>query len=246
MANYYKTKVQTTDSLIKYWVYSKPITYDYESKRQNYQKAKEGLKRQDSLNRSRSKMIDLIDANVNYYSKFITLTLNDSYKSVDRNQLIEMFKTFKKYFKRKFKKSISYVGVIEKQFKRQKKYNLDKAPLHIHLIVFITQKLDFKTLKKCWPYGSIDIKKVDDNANLSIYIAKYLTKENVKLNKKAFISSRNLQKPSCYNSTDIIIPDNATYENTYLGFQNGIKDIDHVMQVKYFEVRRSKLDKKTN
>jgi len=243
MANYYKTKVQTTDSLIKYWVYSKPITYDYESKRQNYEKAKEGNKRQDSLNRSRSKMIDLIDANVNYYSKFITLTLNEKYSQLARDEFLKKFKQFQKNFKRKFNKALAYVGVLEKQFKRQKKYNLKQAPWHIHLIVFISQKLDFKILKKCWPYGSVDIKKVDYQGNLSIYLAKYLTKDNIKLNKKAFLSSRNLKKPNVITTTEVIIPNNPTYEKSYLGFQNGKKDLDHVMEIKYYEFRKTKTKK---
>jgi len=243
MANYYKTKVQTTESLIKYWVHTKPITYDYEAKRTNYQKALDGEKRQDSLNRSRSQMIDLIDANVNYYSKFITLTTKDPIYT--RSELIEYFKNFKRHFKRKFGKSLAYVGVIEKQFKRQKHYNLKKAPLHIHLVVFYGSKIDFKKLKSCWSYGSVDLKKVDSQDNLSIYMAKYMTKESIGLNKKGFIRSHNLKSPQQYKSTDVIIPNEFTYSNEYYGFINGKKDIDHVYKIKYYEVRRSKLDKKT-
>jgi len=243
MAKFYKTKIQYNDNLIKYWVYSRPITYDYDSKRENYDKAMEGEKRQDSINRSRSQLIDLIDSNVNYYSKFITLTLNDDYKNVSRKEFMELFKIFKINFKRKFGYSYSYVAVLEKQYERQKKYNLESPPLHLHSISFNSKKLDYKTLKSCWPYGSIDIKKVDKQENLSIYLAKYLTKESIELNKKAFLSSRNLKKPNVVTTTDFIIPNNATYSSQYLGFQNGIQDLDHVLIINYYEVRRSKLTK---
>lgn len=241
MAKYYKSKVQVTDNLIKYWTYTKPITYDYESKRQNYEKAKEGIKRDSSLYRARTKLISLIDANANYYSKFITLTTKDPIRT--RERLIELFKNFKKHFKRKFGVALSYVGVIEGQKERQKKYDLDFAPLHIHLIVFYSKKLDFKILKSCWSYGSVDIKKVDDNANLSIYIAKYLTKEGIALNKKGFIRSHNLTSPKQYESTEFIIPNNPTYHNKYYAFANGKKTANDVMEVNYYEVRKSKQKK---
>jgi len=239
MAKYYKTKIQYNDNLIKYWVYSRPITYDYDSKRKNYDKAMEGEKRQDSINRSRSQLIDLIDTNSNYYSKFITLTTAEPIET--RKDFIELFKNFKKHFKRKFGVALSYVGVLEGQKERQKTYNLSFAPLHLHLIVFYSKKMDFKTLKSCWPYGSIDIKKVDYQANLSIYLAKYITKDSLTLNKKGFIRSQNLKSPTQITSTDFIIPNNATYSSQYLGFQNGIKDLDHVLIINYYEVRRSKL-----
>lgn len=239
MAEYYKTKITLNDSTINYLIYSKPITKNYKIKRESFEKSTEGSKSQYSINRSRNEMIDLIDSNVNYYSKFITLTTKDPiYKRVE---IIEIFKNFKKHFHRKFGKSLSYVGVIEKQFKRQKNYNLKEAPLHIHMIVFYTKKIDFKKLKTCWPYGSVDLKKVDYNGNLSIYLAKYLTKESMDLNKKGFIRSHNLKKPQQYYSTDIIIPNEYTYHKRYLGLINGIKDIDHLITIDKYEVRINKL-----
>jgi len=212
----FKTEIKIIADILQKRIYHKPVPYDYDSERDNYDKSTKGHKSKKSLNRAKSSIIDIVNCNVGKYSKFITLTLNRENENATREELIEYFKYFKKQYKKHFKEYFKYLGVIEKQFKRKKKYNLENAPLHFHLVVFNEKKLDFQTLKKCWPYGSIDIKKIDSVYNLGIYIAKYLTKESLQLNSKAYFTSRNIKKPIIYKDQDAhIINDNYTFCNEY-------------------------------
>jgi len=241
---YYKAKVQIANegNFIKIWNYSKPIVYGYDSDRIDYEKRVNGEKSIESLNRTRNNMIDLIESNVNHWSKFITLTLSVEYCQMERKKMIEKFKEFKKYYQRTFGKSLKYIGVMERQFKRQKKYDLEKAPWHIHLIVFNSQKLNFKQLKDCWRYGSVDLKKVDSKDNLSLYMAKYLTKDNVELNKKGFLRSQHLKKPTeIYLESNHSIPNKFTYHKTYLAYLSNEITPESIVQVDYYEIRNNKL-----
>lgn len=180
----YSRKIIISGDLIQVYDYKIPISNCYTSDRENYDKNKTGTKSQFSLNRARNNMIRTINANVCQYSKFITLTTKQNI--TDREQFLKMFDSFRRNFRNNFKEALKYLGVLEQQ---------KRGAWHIHLVVFNKKKLDFLTLKKCWTVGSVDLKKVDYNRNLGIYLAKYLTKENIQLNKKAVLKSRNLTKP---------------------------------------------------
>ena len=180
----YSRKIIISGDLIQVYDYKIPISNGYTSDRENYDKNKTGIKSQYSLNRARNNMIRTINANVCQYSKFITLTTKENI--TDREQFLKMFDSFRRNFRNNLKEALKYLGVLEQQ---------KRGAWHIHLVVFNKKKLDFLTLKKCWTVGSVDLKKVDYNRNLGIYLAKYLTKENIQLNKKAVLKSRNLTKP---------------------------------------------------
>ncbi len=240
----YKTKVLITENVIQYYVYEKPIIDNYKAKRINYAKDKEGDKQEASLNRARDNLIMTIEANNTTYTKFLTLTCKDNI--FDRKIFLQMFQVFRLQFKKQFGYSLKYLAILEKQFKRQKKFNLPDAPWHIHLIVFNHKKLDFSRLKKIWgKYGSLDIKKLDDRKNISLYFAKYLTKDNIKKNKKAILKSYNLKSPNVYKSLESIIPNEYTYHSTYLLYRKDKNDatIEDVNQCNFFEIRLNRKEK---
>lgn len=209
----YKNKTVITGHKIKVFSFKHEIFRGFKSNRIDYTKRDSGEKRKDNLMRARNNLIETIDTNANYYSKFITLTFREN--TLDRDDALKKFKIFNIYFKRVFGENLKYCGVMERQKKRGKKEG-NKGSWHFHLVVFNSQKLEFRKLKKCWLYGSIDIKKIDSVDNLGLYMAKYLTKDTIQeLNKKAILKSRGLKKPKTVYCE--LIPDNTikTYEYEY-------------------------------
>lgn len=180
----YNRKIIISGNMIQVYDYLKPISNNFKTEREDFTKRADGEKSQFSLNRARNNMIRTINANVCQYSKFITLTTKENI--TDREQFLKMFDVFRRNFKNNFQEPLKYLGVLEQQ---------KRGAWHIHLVVFNSKKLDFQILKKCWSVGSVDLKKVDYTRNLGIYLAKYLTKDNIELNKKAVLKSRNLNKP---------------------------------------------------
>ena len=170
------------------------VLYDFTSNKKNYSKSIQGDKQNSSMRRTQDNLILTIDSNVNHWSKFLTLTFEKSI--LDRQEAIVLFNNFRKMFERTFSEKIKYVGVTERQKERGKKEN-NEGSWHFHLVVFNNKKLDFLKLKKAWPYGSVDIKKIDKVENLGRYLGKYLSKSNENgLNKKSVIKSYGLKKPT--------------------------------------------------
>jgi hypothetical protein len=94
-----------------------------------------------------------------------------------------------------FGENLKYIGVLERQKKRGLKEN-NLGSIHIHLVVFNSKKLDFDVLKRCWTSGSVDVKLVDFTANLGVYMAKYITKDNISdFHKHLILKSKGLKKP---------------------------------------------------
>lgn len=192
-ATIYRCKVITAGSKQQFYNYTQPQFRGFKVFRTDYTKDIEGQKTEANLQRTRNALVLLIDANAGKYSKFITLTFAEA--QLDRNQAFKKFNQFRQDFQRTFGYPLRYVLVIEHQKKRGAKEG-NEGSLHFHLVVFNEKKLPFPQLKKIWgKYGSVDIKKVDSEHNLGVYMAKYLTKEEQELNKKGFTSSANLQKP---------------------------------------------------
>jgi len=241
MATYYKTKVIRTPNLIQFYCYGEPITKDYESIRDDYNKSDDGLKQQKSLDRARNNLIMTIESNLTKYTKMLTLTFAENLH--DRNQAFTNFKIFKQQFKKEFGYPLKYVAITEPQKRRQKKYKEKYPTIHFHIIVFNDKKLPFNRLKKLWgKYGSLYINVVDSIENVSIYLAKYLTKDNLDLNKKALTKSRNLKEPITDYYTEYIIPKNYSYSNYYSipRYDKQGKIIDEVL-VQMFEIRVNKI-----
>lgn len=233
----------TTNVKTRVYVYDKKISTGYKSKRENYQKDAQGVKRPDSIFRSRDNVMDTINANVTPYSKFITLTTAEAV--LDRDQFLKMFKMFQKYFKRTFGYRMPYVGIMERQKKRGLKEG-NAGSWHIHLAVFIQEKLNIHDLIKCWKYGHLDIVVLKNEGDIGRYMMKYLSKDNydIGINKKMLFKSRNLKAPSIYTTDNIIIPGNYDYISSWTFYQGDMnaKDLDLNMfnSCTMYEIHHSK------
>lgn len=214
----YLCKVITAGNKQQFYNYTKPQYRDYDIIRENYEKSKEGQKRQDNLQRTRNKMVLLIDSNVTKYTKFITLTFAKT--TLDATESDKAFKHFQKSFKRQFGYALKYVRIMERQLERGiKEGNI--GSIHYHMVVFNESKIPYKELKAIWKqYGSIDIRLIDDVSNVGRYMAKYLTKYSGMLNKKGYTSSKNLMHPTIeylpfnYNPTTP-----SQFNNSYIVYQ---------------------------
>ena len=222
-ATIYRCKVITAGSKQQFYNYTQPQFRGFKVFRTDYTKDAEGEKSEANLQRTRNALVLLIDANAGKYSKFITLTFAQS--ELDRKKAFDKFKQFTKDFNKMFGYPLRYVLVVEHQKKRGAKEG-NEGSLHFHLVVFNEKKLPFAQLKKIWgKYGSVDIKKVDSEHNLGVYMAKYLTKEEQELNKKGFTSSHNLQKPTIeYLPHNYVPHEISAFSNTYLVY-NGSDDL---------------------
>jgi len=205
----YNTKITITKNRVRVIKTNKKLEVGYERKvnRYNYEKASEGDKSDYSFKRALDNLVLTIDSNVTYYSKFITLTFANTI--LDYKQAMRKFNIFTYNFKRKFGQKLLYTRISERQRERGKEENNDGS-WHFHLIVYINKKLDFKLLKSCWPWGSVDLKKVDNNKNLARYFGKYFSKQksDIALNNNLVSHSQGLKRPSVIYDIDNFVFDN--------------------------------------
>ena len=188
----FSEKYTIAGNFIRHYQYVKPLNAGFTRKTKEITKRTEGLKRPDSLRRTRTNFIDYIEANKSPYTKLLTLTTKEPIQNPETFR--KHLRTFFKQFNKTFNTDIEYAYVLEGQKKRQETYNLLFAPLHAHILIFNKQKFPFQKLKELWPIGSVDIHRVKHIKSMGRYMAKYLTKESIQLNKKGFIRSANLTK----------------------------------------------------
>ena len=186
---HYSQKIVQTPYMLRVYTYTKYISHGFIPNRETYEKALVGDKQEISLRRARDNLALLIQKNIQTYSKFITLTTQENIK--DRSVFLEKFKRFKQAFKRKYGYGIKYSAVMETQ---------KRGAWHIHMVAYnLTQKLDYKEIDELWQRiagkGHVDFKVVDHHNNLFKYLIKYLTKEEVAINKKAILNSQGLERP---------------------------------------------------
>lgn len=165
------------------------LKYDPEFK-ENYEKAlkdenyiKERTER--SVRRTRKDIQDILNANLDDKSYFVTLTFAENLQ--DYKKAYQKFK----YFINIKNKDIKYLCVKEHQ---------ERGAIHYHLVVFDIEKEKLKGLVDSWTYGKIKhYKKITDKFPWSIanYFTKYFSKKNqrVKAGYRIFTKSTNLKKP---------------------------------------------------
>jgi hypothetical protein len=242
--NSYQTKIITTNNVIQYYNYSKPIIIGNKSDRENYEKSFYGDKSSKSLQRARNNLFLTIASNVTKYSKFMTLTTKETV--LYRESFLKMFKQFQKNFNRIFGYSLKYISVLERQKLRGKKEN-NLGSWHIHLIVFNSKKIDFEKLKQAWAsFGSVDIKKVRHVEQLGVYMIKYLTKDNVQFHKKTILKSQNLIIPNIFHNQYIITPDSFDYNSSYTFYKTDMETFDSLQQREYYKIDVNYYEKHLN
>lgn len=146
-----------------------------------------------SLRRTRKRIQDLLNANLDEKSYFLTLTFKENIQDYEKANA-----RFK-YFMHQKNKDIKYLVVKEHQ---------KRGAIHFHLIVFDIEPKDLENLLLSWNYGFKHYKHIKNKYSYSIanYLTNYMTKEKNQLvaaNKKVFSNSRNLKRPLVI-SNDII------------------------------------------
>jgi len=199
MKEYTKRYEIINDHFIRIIEYNVAMRKDYTSARKDYTKQKNGAKSEKSLYRTRNEIKDIIDANVNKYSKFITLTFKEDIK--DREIALERFKNFTKRYKYHFKEPLKYIGVMELQNGSERHGKIKKTARnvwHFHIIVFNEKKLNLKEFDRdIWQNGHCNTRKIDNIDNIGRYLMKYITKEQneIGLHKRNILRSHGLKKP---------------------------------------------------
>lgn len=156
---------------------------NYEKMRKDGNYEKERTER--SIRRTRKDIQDILNANLDDNSYFVTLTFKENIQ--DYKKAYQKFK----YFINIKNKDIKYLCVKEHQ---------ERGAIHYHLIVFDIEKEKLKSLVESWTYGIIKhYKKITDFYTYKIadYFVKYLSKKNqrVKAGYRIFTTSTNLKKP---------------------------------------------------
>jgi len=139
-----------------------------------------------SIRRTRKNIQDILNANLDDKSYFVTLTFAENLQDY------KIANSKFHYFMRIKNKNIKYLAVKEHQ---------QRGAIHYHLIIFDIEKEKLQKLIDSWTYGIIKhYKKITDPYSWSIanYLTKYFTKEKnqlVKAGYRIFTKSTNLQKP---------------------------------------------------
>lgn len=138
-----------------------------------------------SIRRTRKNIQDILNANLDDKSYFLTLTFKENIQ--DYKKANEKFK----YFINIKNKNIKYLAIKEHQ---------QRGAVHYHLIVFDIEKEKLKSLIDSWSYGFTNSKKITNKYSYSIanYLTKYFSKEKnqlVQAGYRIFTKSTNLNKP---------------------------------------------------
>lgn len=123
----------------------------------------------------------------NKYDKFLTLTFAEN--KTDIKECNVLFKAFMRKLKNKYNSNLKYLAVIEFQ---------KRGAVHYHVLLTIPY-VEHKVLQDLWGNGFIFINAIEHVDNIGAYVLKYITKDNKDkrlMGQKAYLTSRNLIKPS--------------------------------------------------
>lgn len=206
-------------------------------------------KREDNLYRARQTVRRLIWANWVPHTKFLTLTYRDTV--LDVKKVRRDITTFVQRMVRKGY-DMQYLYVLERQKERGEKEG-NEGCWHVHMVLFISDKIPFETLNACWSHGFVDIHSVRDIKNMGAYISKYITKDTAaELGNRSFSCSLGLKRPqtenfylegysdSTYNGLhpkDVIDALNVTYNSSIRHDYRGTDGVGHTQVVGYYQGR---------
>jgi len=159
---------------------------------------KKQLRRDDSVWRSRQRIIRLVNSNENKYGqkmKFITYTFKNNVTDLKEARI--WWELYIRKVRKQFG-SIKYLGVAEIQKKRYEKTGY--KVWHFHVLFF---NLPFTYGAKdlhanWWGEGFVKIITIDHVKNVGLYVSKYLRKdlqEKDLWGEKSFFTSKNLKQP---------------------------------------------------
>ena len=191
----YRQKIVETPSMTRVYTYARPVRTG-QTKDTTITKRENGQKLDRNISRTKEGLALTIQCNVRPYSKFATFTTKENI--TDRSEFLQQWRTFTRRFRRKFGYTLKYSAVTETQ---------ERGAWHIHAVLYnATEKIDLDKLTKCWAGknakgGEVDVKVVDHHKHLFKYLVKYLTKDELQLNKKAVLNSEKLEQPSITHSS---------------------------------------------
>jgi hypothetical protein len=220
------TKYRITENIIIENIYQNPIrsknkitlldTETGEQIKQTKQRAKTNEINVQNWQKSKSKLIDLVNANIDNKTYFLTLTYNNKNprKKDDYDKLKQDWKNFQQRYKRENTEPLTFIMVQELQNKNK------RGVWHIHALLFNQKNIDVKNWRKYWGNGAIRIEYVHTiSPKVAFYFSKYLFKDMQFLpHKQKYSTSKNLIKPTTVYQT----PDLTNYE--LVSTQNYISD----------------------
>ena len=261
----YNRKIIRTSSYLEIWEYESPIfsndttqideehiSLKEKKKRRTFEELTtaeqdERIKRiSNTRKNSKWKLQRLIDTNFDDRTSFLTLTTKENIQNrYEFNLLFDKFiKRLNYHIYHSKKRLIKYIAVLERQ---------KRGAWHAHILLFSFPFIPHKELLTIWGLGAVRINKLhnlDDSSNAGRYVGKYMEKgigqELLEsLGKKAFYSSRNLQKPeeikffTSESLDDLVKNEDILFESNYISkvFRNGHL-IDN--KVKYKKIKLSK------
>ena len=192
MTSYYE-KIVVTKGIAEVWRYEKLNTQsggardgDGRDKQHNYQNQQK---------RRRNRIRQLICANFDSTSKFVTLTF-DNNRDFDIKDVKSCNRFFKRFIQRlKYRyPDLKYVAVIEFQDKN------GRGAVHYHMICnlgFVPNKV----LRGIWTGGHVKINAIDKVDNVGAYVIKYMCKDTEDprlMGENAYLHSRGLEEPIVY------------------------------------------------
>lgn len=149
-----------------------------------------------SMTRTKSKLIDLVNLNFNYWqtqgienqTKFITLTFKENITS--HSVANKEFDKFIKRLRRAYGKEFSYIAVIEYQ---------KRGAIHYHCIFFNLPYIHYSKFNEIWGQGFTDMQSLESIGNVGFYITKCLDYMMEDMDKKQegqkfYLASRNIKK----------------------------------------------------
>lgn len=253
----YRNKIVVSGEVVELYLYDKTLSKKINdlTEEEKTKKAKneivpqvydENYKRsKSSAYRSRKELERLINANVGQYKesdKFITLTFSEER---DRDGVIKCFKRFNERLRYKCKNDYKYIAVIERG-------TIGTERLHLHCIFFDLPFIKASELAKIWKYGFVKVNAIENYANISQYVTKYVEKTltdstYIPKGKKFYITSLGLKKPQTFYMDDLeMIEFVNRYEEIYPD-KIAVSDLqcenEHVGTYRYVKIDKMKIKK---
>lgn len=228
----YNQKIFRTNSYVEIWEYEKPIFTKGKansvdetkpnSKRRTFdelteEEQKERLERMSKTRLdAKWRLLRIVDCNYDDRTSFLTLTTKENIQ--DRDEFNNILKTFIKRFNYHVfntkKSKLKYLAVLERQ---------KRKAWHAHILLFGVPYVPHDKLLNLWGHGGVRINKVDVDSkeNRGRYVTKYFEKgigqELLEsFGKKAYLSSRNLQRPE---ESKLLLEDKLEFDNSSILYE---------------------------
>ena len=248
------SKVVISGDIVEVYTYSSAIKVGqerpYDLVRSDGTEVRESVgKREDNLYRAKQTVRRLIWSNWVPYTKFVTLTYAQTV--LDVKKVRRDLQTFVQAMRRKGY-DMKFLYVLERQKERGIKEG-NEGCWHVHMVLFISEKIDMDTFKACWPHGRTEIHKLRQVKNPGAYISKYITKDDAEeLGSHCYECSQGLNRPrtenfyleGCSDSTynglhpkDVVDALNLTYRSTVRHDYRGSDGVGHTQVVSYYQGR---------